>query len=364
MKIYSIKKYRNKGRNIKKYKKSRRGCRKRSLIGGKTRRYKVFKNTKRRTLGKRKGRRMVGGTAEALQPWTFEVDPDKLKEYINYEYKTELSREGVTKFSKLNVVAFGDVMITNRSLGYYWRAEHRNERLVVLACYTGENEEKKFVCYAIARCMYECPKKINPGYYEPPNHDMEGKVLFVKPDRSMNKIDIVDIQQKIYGNESDKKISKALDKLSDALDKSRQELEEILAANYKWVEFRSSISSKNDLYRVIMPVLVPGLGDKLNEKTTKYIARQKKLFSFFEALNSNTPFDTPVTYDYPGNIDDEQPLDETGTPSNEEPVRIDSQPNTAGVSAGVSAGNSVGDSILDIFISFGSIFGLFFGLFP
>ena len=358
MKIYSIKKYRNKGRNIKKYKKSRRGCRKRSLIGGKTRRYKVFKNTKRRTLGKRKGRRMVGGTAEALQPWTFEVDPMNLLAYINYEYKTELSREGVTEFSRLGIVAFGDVMITNRSVGYYWRAEHRNERLVVLACY---DQDEIFYCYAIARCMYECPKKSKPGYYEPPNFDMEGKILFVKPDRSMNKIDIVDIQQKIDGSESDKKISKALDKLSDALDKSRTDLEKILAANYKWVEFRSSISSKNDLYRVIMFVPDPQLRTNLDDKTKKYIARQENLFSFFEALKNSAQFITPVTYNYPDNIEGEQPLplDETNTSSNEDPVRIDSQNNTAGV----SAGNSAGDSIIDFLILFGSVFGWFFGLF-
>ena len=53
---YSVKKSR--GRKIKKYRKSRRGKGrgKRSLKGGKTRRYKVFKNTRRHTLGKRKGR--------------------------------------------------------------------------------------------------------------------------------------------------------------------------------------------------------------------------------------------------------------------------------------------------------------------
>ena len=118
MKKYSIKKYRNKGRNIKKYKKSRRRCRKINLIGGKTRRYKVFKNTKRRTLRKRKGRRMVGGT-EALEPWIFEVDVEKLRAYVNYQYKTELSRLGVKEFSNLVVVAFGGVMITNRSVGYF-----------------------------------------------------------------------------------------------------------------------------------------------------------------------------------------------------------------------------------------------------
>ena len=65
MALYSVKKSR--GRKIKKYRKSRRGKGrgKINLKCGKTRRYKVFKNTRRHTLGKRKGkgrgRRMMGG---------------------------------------------------------------------------------------------------------------------------------------------------------------------------------------------------------------------------------------------------------------------------------------------------------------
>jgi hypothetical protein len=174
MKIYSIKKYRNKGRNIKKYKKSRRGCRKRSLIGGKTRRYKVFKNTKRRTLGKRKGRRMVGGTAEALQPkpWTFLVDAEKLKKYVNSKYKQN--------FSRLELVAFGYVGITNRSKGYFTRADHRLEQIAVVAC---RNQNGEVFCYAIARCTKTCdPKGYTLKDKECPNFNMEEKILFFTPE--------------------------------------------------------------------------------------------------------------------------------------------------------------------------------------
>lgn len=300
MKTYSIKKYRNKGRNIKKYKKSRRGCRKRSLIGGKTRRYKVFKNTKRRTLGKRKGRRMVGGVVE---PWTFDVDAEKLKEYILYKHETE--------FSQLVIVAFGDVMITNRSLGYWVRADHRREKIVAVACY---DKDGKFVCYAIARCMYLSCDPIsgeNP-HDKRPNKNMEEKILFVYPNNNEEKnVKILDVQTEMLNSSGDDKISKTLDKLSRVVNKSREELKQILVNNYKWVEFKSFISSSGNDYRVVMEVPSPLGGPYVvpnSEEYKKFLLRQQKLFSFFQAIESNTPFYTPVTYEFPSKTEEENML--------------------------------------------------------
>jgi len=109
---YSVKKSR--GRKIKKYRKSRRGKGrgKRSLKGGKTRRYKVFKNTRRHTLGKRKGkgrgRRMMGGgnpLTRVMLDIFYSTTHDKVIKYINEKYKKNFEKNGIPEegFTKLQV---------------------------------------------------------------------------------------------------------------------------------------------------------------------------------------------------------------------------------------------------------------------
>jgi hypothetical protein len=237
MKKYSIKKYRNKGRNINKYKKSRRGRGKRSLIGGKTRRYKVFKNTKRHTLGKRKGRRMVGG----VEPWTFRVNPESLKKYVNSKYRTS--------FSHLTLVAFGYVGITNTSKGYFLRADHRLEKVAVFACYENDNDQQQPTFYVIARCTKTChPKVYTLKDKECPNFNMEEKILFFTP-QGLN------ITYPSEGNldvTSDKKTQKAVELLRKKLEEKYTEERVNKTMNSIMIfEFVNTISS-SDNYRIVI----------------------------------------------------------------------------------------------------------------
>jgi len=241
MKKYSIKKYRNKGRNINKYKKSRRGRGKRSLIGGKTRRYKVFKNTKRRTLGKRKGRRMVGGVVE---PWTFRVDAESLKNYVNSKYGK--------KFSRLELVAFGYVGITNRTKRYFLRADHRGEEVAVVACYDDtdtDTETNTPSYYAIARCTKTCHPKVTLKDKECPNFNMEEKILFFTPES----IKITYPSEGNLGVTSDEKTQKAVELLKKKLEEKYTNKVYINGImDYIMIfEFVNTISS-SDLYRIVI----------------------------------------------------------------------------------------------------------------
>jgi hypothetical protein len=277
---YSIKKCQR--RNIKKYKKSRRESGKRSLRGGKTRKYKVFKNIKRRTLGKRKGRRMVGG----VEPWTFRVEPEELKTYVNSKYGKE--------FSRLELVAFGSVGITNRSKGFFMRADHRREQIVVFACYT-DTDTNIPSCYAIARCNGFCPRK---GYKikndERPNFEMEEKILFFGP----GGIERKDLE----GPTSDDKTKKAVGLLRKKLEENYTEdrVRDIMSKIMVF-EFTNTISS-SDKYRI---VLLP------------YI-HSKTLESFFSSVNDEYE---PQGVQYPeiptrtpqlGSENNEQSYDSTG----------------------------------------------------
>ena len=261
MKKYSIKKYRNKGRNIKKYKKSRRGCRKRSLIGGKTRRYKVFKNTKRRTLGKRKGRRMVGG-----EPWTFRVDANKLGVYVNDKY--------TQSFSRFKLVAFGDVAITNTSKHPFIRAEHSNEKIVVVACYNGNIETP--VCYAIARCTNTCdPKGYTLKDNEPPNFNMRTRILFLNPQSLI----IIETKSPTTRKETTEVVNSLEKKLSNL--HTNQEYIRRFIDNILMVEFKNMISSQ-DGYRIVV-----------------FPYNLQTLQVFFSQVKNNNFNPIPVTYPLP-----------------------------------------------------------------
>lgn len=218
MKKYSTKKYRNKRRNVKKYKKSQKN--------GKTRRYKVSKNINRQySLGKGKGkgirRHMSGGLSFYefhTEPFAFNINADKLRDYINYKYGLKDPRPNVDpkddpparhKFTKLERVAYGKVAITNTSLGFYFRKDNRYEQISVFACYRLVGGVETLICYVIARCIsdYPCDKTYDNyspgGYYAKPTEGMEEKILFVDC-RKVNKLNFTDLTKDNQKNAFDK----------------------------------------------------------------------------------------------------------------------------------------------------------------
>ena len=124
-------------------------------------------------------------------PFAFNINADKLRDYINYKYGLKDPRSIVDpkddptarhKFTKLERVAFGKVAITNTSLGFYFRKDNRYEQILVFACYRNDT----LVCYVIARCIsdYTCDityddYKPGEGYRDIPTDGMEEKILFV-----------------------------------------------------------------------------------------------------------------------------------------------------------------------------------------
>ena len=179
MKKYSIKKYRNKRRNVKKYKKSQKN--------GKTRRYKVSKNINRHySLRKGKGirRHMSGGVYNfRTDRFAFNLDPDKLKDYVNYKYFGD--RPNNQEFTKLKRVAFGKVAITKNSSDFWFRADNRYEQISVFACYRMVGGKETLICYVIARCISprSCERTFNDykprGYHDRPTDGMEEKLVVV-----------------------------------------------------------------------------------------------------------------------------------------------------------------------------------------
>lgn len=188
---YSVKKSR--GRKIKKYRKSRRG-----KGHGKTRRYKVFKNTRRRTLGKRKGRgrgrgrRMMGGVDEEVAE-VAEVamtnSEQYLKNKINTKYKdkfiaNDIPIEGFSRLSMLGNQRAARVLITN--LDKWFSEKHKQYNLLVCGCYVGGNIDP--TCYALIRA--DLKKKY------------EDKILFLFKDKSNvtpDTCDISSIASSTYG---------------------------------------------------------------------------------------------------------------------------------------------------------------------
>lgn len=234
MKKYSLKKSRGRKytrrRNIRKYKKNQKG--------GKT--------TKRRTLAKRRAgnaRRMKGG-----YEYRFKVNTDKLKKYIENKYGMQLS--------ELQLVAYGNVAITNRSKGFFLRADHRQEEISVFACYENNSGQPAF--YAIARCVNSCPENLDPSYserkpIEAPNFDMEEKILFLYPTNLTN----------ININADDPKVKKAIqlfkDKMRDHFIMTDDEINNLMK-NITMVEFKNNTSSE-DTYRMVIFPNSQKLGD-------------------------------------------------------------------------------------------------------
>ena len=277
MALYSVKKSR--GRKIKKNRKSKRG-----KGHGKTRRYKVFKNTKNHTLGKRKGkgRQMKGGE---LNPWT-RYDDHRILDYINVTYNDKFVENRIPETGFTSVEFKMDIrtMITNRSKGYYFREDNKHQRILIYACLVGTTP----MCYALVRV----PDKGPYATPEPPisYHDtepltdaqkskipidgMETKILFIFPGKSeFTGVDITDSTTEdkdttaavkdslqVFKNSMMEKYKKQ--KNVDGIQDLQQFTEAAYRQEFKLCQFESFISSDGDKYRIF---LMTKYYDKLDE---------------------------------------------------------------------------------------------------
>jgi hypothetical protein len=113
------------GRRIKKYKKSRKGCGRRgrrSIMREKTRKSKIFKKAKRHTLGKR--RRMVGGLG--CEGYSYRILDHIVKTYVTTKYK-------FTTFFQYNLtlIGFGIVLVTNANKGALFKAYNIPQQVAI-----------------------------------------------------------------------------------------------------------------------------------------------------------------------------------------------------------------------------------------
>lgn len=308
MALYSVKKSR--GRKIKKYRKSRRGKErgKINLKCGKTRRYKVFKNTKNHTLGKRKGRgrgrgrQMIGGSIKWIEKW---IENDEsynnlMRDYINAKYKDKIiadlgiNDKTLSGFSKVVQMCNKVVMITNKSKGMFLREENQLQRLLIYSCHMnggqgdmmGDGDQgDPVVCYALVRVPHLLYKNKGNG---PPIVGMNDKILFIRQDlSSVTNIDmnigvtkqeqseILESFKKNLIQSSTKKTNEILKVLQkEKIDKAdrkakEQELKDALEQKikkyksmsygefcklFRCYEFESFISSGGDKYRIFMKI--------------------------------------------------------------------------------------------------------------
>ena len=227
MALYSVKKSR--GRKIKKNRKSKRG-----KGHGKTRRYKVFKNTKNHTLGKRKGkgkrRRMMGG----LSVLNFHSDNIRIRDYINVTYKDKFSENKIpeTGFTSVEFKMDIQTMITNRSKGYYFREDNKHQRILIYACLVDGNP----ACYALVRIpgkgLYATPA---------PPEQYDSDLLPVElTDAQKSKIPIDGMETKILFIFPGKSEFTSKDIQSDS-------------GLWKNWEFKSFMSSNGDTYKILVP---------------------------------------------------------------------------------------------------------------
>ena len=337
MALYSVKKSR--GRKIKKYRKSRRGKGrgKINLKCGKTRRYKVFKNTKNHTLGKRKirgrGRQMIGG----FIPWIENYDHynNLMKDYINAKYKDKIIADlgnndtTITGFSKVQQICNKVVMITNKSKGRFLREENQIQRLLIYSCHMnrgqsapmrGGGQGDTIVCYALVRVPHLLYKNKGNG---PPIVGMNDKILFICP--SLSSVTNIDMfhdglteQEQYETLESYKKnlIQSIIKKTNEAIKRlqeekiikadrkakeqeQKKELEikiekyksmsyEEFCNSFRCYEFTSFISSGGDKYRIFM-----------NIDTNNLIPMQCSLFDTLSNTQEQPPGNPPEQHEEP-----------------------------------------------------------------
>lgn len=239
MALYSVKKSR--GRKIKKNRKSKRG-----KGYGKTRRYKVFKNTKNHTLGKRKGkgkgkgRQMKGGMREL----NFDSDNVRIKDYINVKYNDKFAENGipVTGFTSVMFIMNILPMITNRSKGYYFREDNKRQHILIYSCWV----DVTLKCYALVRV----PNGVPMATPAPPEQDESDLVPVKLTDAQKSKIPIDGMETKILFIFTNRSNFTSV----DIVDSDRRPWK-------KW-EFNSLLSSNGDKYKIILPS---------NDKVTKLV---------------------------------------------------------------------------------------------
>ena len=208
-----------KRRNIKKYKKSRKGHRRKG------------RSVKRHTVGKR--RRMVGGDV-FTDKFNFNVTADDLNFVIgkNQSYASKFRQSESDKndvFDKIELVAYGIALVTNRSIGKFLRTDNRKEQINVFACYLQPNTNEPF-CYAILRCANTYCFDSGKHDVVIPNFEMDEKILFlfVKEQQTQTQIQIMSSNAR---------------KLDDETVKGKQ---------YNAFQFANRISS-DDLYKILVP---------------------------------------------------------------------------------------------------------------
>jgi len=212
-----------KRRKINKCKKSRKGHRRKG------------RSIKRHTVGKR--RRMVGGDLYTDQ-FNFNVTADDLNFVIgkNQSYASKFRQQvssdndqsgKMDVFNKIELVAYGIALVTNRSIGKYLRTDNRKEQINVFACYLQENSNEPF-CYAILRCADTFCFDFGNHSVVTPNFYMDDKILFLF---------VKDQQTSIQIESSNAR------KLDNEIVKGKQ---------YNAFEFTNRISSDH-LYKILVP---------------------------------------------------------------------------------------------------------------
>lgn len=225
-------------RNNKKYKKSPKG------------RGKGRRSIKRHTVGKR--RRMVGGDLY-MDQFNFNVTADDLNYVIgkNQSYASKFGQSESGKkavFDKIELVAYGIALVTNRSIGKYLRTDNRKEQINVFACYLEENPTEPF-CYAILRCANTFCFDFGNHIVVTPNFHMDEKILFLF---------VKDHQTSIENASSNTK------QLADEIVKEKK---------YNAFEFTNRISSDH-LYKI----LVPEIEDKEANLKQFFVAVKEGIF--------------------------------------------------------------------------------------
>jgi hypothetical protein len=206
-----------KRRNIKKYKKSRKGHRRKG------------RSVKRHTVGKR--RRMVGGDV-FTDKFNFNVTADDLNFVIgkNQSYASKFRQSESDKkavFDKIELVAYGIALVTNRSIGKFLRTDNRKEQINVFACYLQPNTNEPF-CYAILRCANTYCFDSGKHDVVIPNFEMDEKILFLFVKEQQTQIQIM---------------SSGAKKIPD---------EVVKGTAYNTFQFTNRISS-DDLYKILVP---------------------------------------------------------------------------------------------------------------
>ena len=216
---YSVKR----GRRIKKYKKSRKGCGRRgrrSIRRCKTRKSKIFMKTTRNNVSNR--RKMSGG-------FNFEITMEQAKTHILRKYSKSFQLLGIPPGSQLELtlMGYGHVYISKKSV---FAEDFSLEQVVAVRCdiQTGDEELTKGKYYAIVRCAtYEntrsCPN--GKGIWE--------TVLFVKK----GEVTAMNYQEQLYLKNP--VINKRKNDTSYGTDSDIYKF----FTEHKWFNFKNSISS-------------------------------------------------------------------------------------------------------------------------